>query len=218
VSLRIRNNLERADWAFIRELCAETGNAGEPIDRSRFPFFSELWVGPYQRLRPDSAYIVEQGGERVGYLTGCPDSARFKTERRWLFDLPLFVQARLGAYPVNGDVGRFLTRTRAGFVGPASDLGPEDSFSRVATRRVLIEYPAHLHMNLTRSARGSGVGHALVDRYREDLAAAGIPGVHLYCGEGPRLFYQRVGFSILDQIEYRPGLTVYRLGSRTSSG
>ncbi len=216
--LRIRNNLERADWAFIRDVCAQTGNAGAPIDRSRFPFFSEQWVGPYQRLRSDWGYVAELDGAPVGYLTGCPDSARFKTERRWLFDVPLFLQARLGLYPMNGDVGRFLTRTRAGFFGPASDLGPEESFPKDATREVLVDYPAHLHMNLTRSARGNGVGRALVDRYREDLASAGIPGIHLYCGEGPRLFYQRVGFNILDQIEYRPGLTVYRLGSRIASG
>jgi len=69
-------------------------------------------------------------------------------------------------------------------------------------------------MNLVREARGKGVGTALVDRFRADLVRAGIHGIHLYCGEKPRPFYERIGFRVLDQIEFRPGFDVYRLGSR----
>ena len=222
MSSKIRNNLERADWRFIREACCATGNGGAPIDRARWPFFAEQWIGPYERLRPEWAYVAEEASptrergpnSRAGYLTGCPDSARFRAERRWLFDIPLFVQARLGLFPMNGDVAQFLTRIRAEFTGKIPGRGPEESFPADTTREVLTEYPAHLHMNLTGEARGNGIGRALVERYREDLTHAGVHGIHLFCGEGPRLFYQRVGFRIIDQIEFRPGIVVYRLGSR----
>jgi hypothetical protein len=42
----------------------------------------------------------------------------------------------------------------------------------------LERYPAHLHVNLLPEARGRGVGHALLVRYRDALIARGAPGVH----------------------------------------
>ena len=208
MSLRIRNSLERSDWAFIREVCCLTGNAGEPIDQSRWPFFSEQWVGPYERLRPEWGFVAEDSGRRMGYLTGCPDSRRFLFEKRWLFDFPLYVQTLAGGFPTNGDLTRFQTRFLK------KDRGPEDRFSISSTEQVLTEYPAHLHMNLDAAARGRGVGRKLVDRYREELRAIGVHGIHLYCGPKPLPFYEKVGFQEIDRIEFRPGVWVYRLGSR----
>jgi GNAT superfamily N-acetyltransferase len=214
VSLRIRNNLERADWLFLRELCARTGNSGAPIERSRWSFFGEQWIGPYEKLRPEWSYVAElgPGQSRLGYLTGCPDTAVFLRERRWLFDLSLYLRARYGRADAGVDGARFIAR----FTG--AERGPEECFPKGATRRVLEEYPAHLHTNLVEDARGKGTGRRLIDRYREDLARIGVPGIHLYCGVKPLAFYERVGFRVLDQIEFQPGVFVYRLGSRTSSG
>lgn len=214
MSLRIRNSLEREDWNFVRRVCCLTGNSGSPIEVSRWPFFGEQWVGPYERLRPEWTTLAVSSDERLGYLTGCPDSGAFIREKRWLFDLPLYLKASFGLYAPNGDRTRFEARFRAGFNPRSADLGPEDRFPAEATRAVLAEYPAHLHMNLTEAARGKGVGRALVDRYRADLTAVGVRGIHLYCSERPRPFYERVGFRELDRIEFRPGVVVYRLGSR----
>ncbi|MBS1961410.1 MAG: hypothetical protein JST04_04285 [Bdellovibrionales bacterium] len=222
MSLRIRNSLERADWAFAREVCALTGNAGHPIvDRSRWLFFGEQWVGPYERLRPTWSYVADEvsstsgaSERRLGYLTGSPDSTTFFAEKKWLFDLPLYLAASAGVFPRNGDVAAFRKRFRAEVFGPVADLGPRDHFPPADTRAVVAEYPAHLHINLIAAARGKGVGRLLVDRFRADLAAVGVHGIHLYCGDGPRAFYERIGFRVLDRIEFRPGFIVYRLGSR----
>lgn len=214
MSLRIRSSLERADWNFIRDVCCLTGDAGGPIEAARWPFFGEQWVGPYEKLRPEWAYVAESDGVRLGYLTGCPDSPAFIREKRWLFDLGLFLKGSLGLFAPNADLSRFAGRFRAEFSRRVADLGPEARFPASATKAVFAEYPAHLHMNLTESARGKGVGRALVDRYREDLVREGIHGIHLYCSDRPRPFYERVGFRELDRIEFRPGVDVYRLGSR----
>lgn len=215
MSLRIRSSLERDDWAFAREVCALTGNGGDPIDRARWGFFGEQWVGPYERLRPGWTYVAESPvGERLGYLTGSPDTEAFEIEKKWLFDLPLYFATGLGAYPRNRDVEGFRKRFRAEIRGPHADLGPRDHFPPAETRAIVAEYPAHLHVNLVAEARGKGAGRLLVERFREDLAAVGVRGIHLYCGEKPRPFYERIGFRVLDRIEFRPGVLVYRLGSR----
>jgi predicted N-acetyltransferase YhbS len=62
--------------------------------------------------------------------------------------------------------------------------------------------------------RRHGIGAALIERYVDDLTAAGVAGVHLLCGPGPRPFYARNGFTDLAAVELGPGRWVYTLGRR----
>ncbi|WP_291048254.1 GNAT family N-acetyltransferase [Herbiconiux sp.] len=60
------------------------------------------------------------------------------------------------------------------------------------------EYPAHLHVDLLPEGQGSGFGRRLVEHCLEQLAAEGVPGVHLVVdprNEGAQAFYARVGFT-----------------------
>lgn len=198
------------DWKFIRDLCCKTGNAGAPIAVERWKFFAQQWIGPYERLARDWAYVASgERGEKLGYLTGCPDTSAFEPKRRYLHDLPLFVKSRvLGFYRRNGDVERFERR----FLG--RELGPEQSFDPEILSRMKREYPAHLHMNVEEIARGTGAGRRLYDSYRRDLLERGIHGIHLFCGPNPLPFYAKMGFERLAEVEFRPGVTVYALGAR----
>lgn len=225
--IRIRAGLERSDWEFVHEVCCRTGNAGEPLgDPARWRFFGEQWVGPYEKLRPEWTLIAEEAGagtaRPLGYLTGCPDTREFEREKRWLFDLPLDLRIRLGAFARTADTDRFLSRFEGSFLRPPRNPGPEAMFrlrhGERATATVHEEFPAHLHMNLLPEGRGKGVGRQLVDAYCSVLAARGVPGIHLYCGPKPREFYQRCGFGLLDEIEFKPGVPIYRLGLRIESG
>lgn len=210
MSIKIRTSLERDDWRFIREVCCRTANSGEAIDRARWPFFGEWWVGPYEKLRPEWTYVAEHsdapGERRLGYLTGCPDTPRFDREKWFLSELPLYLKLRLGAFTPTSDTARWADR----FVGKGK--WPEQCFPLEATRAVHEKYPAHLHINLEKSARGTGTGRLLIERYVEDLSAVGVRGIHLYCGDQPLPFYRKTGFSEVDRIEFRPGVWVYRLG------
>lgn len=205
IPINIRRSLERADWQFIRDVCCRTGNSGEPIAAERWPFFGEWWVAPYEKLRPDWSYVAENQGGRLGYLTGCPDTSEFLREKWWLAELPLYLKIRLGQFEPNSDTKRWTER----FLGP--DRWPEQCFHPERTAEVLDQYPAHLHINLEASARGTGTGRLLVERYAADLASTGVHGIHLYCGEKPLPFYKKTGFTEIDRIEFRPGVWVYRL-------
>lgn len=72
-----------------------------------------------------------------------------------------------------------------------SDIGYFDVFAPL-TRL----FPAHLHVNLTKRARGSGTGGRLVDAFCDQLRALKIGGVHVVTSQGARnvAFYQRLGF------------------------
>ena len=58
-------------------------------------------------------------------------------------------------------------------------------------------YPAHIHINLTASARGKGVGSQLVTRFVHAMDEPTTPGVHLVTVPTARnvSFYRRNGFS-----------------------
>jgi GNAT superfamily N-acetyltransferase len=203
----IRAAAGAADWAAVRELCCLTGQAGAPIEAARWAFFAELWIGPYQRVRPAWTRVAVVDGRVVGYLTGCPDSRRFRLACGLSWSPTLLARVLLGAYGRTPDTRRFVRRA-LGLTRPIE--------ADVARRlpRLDVEYPAHLHMNVAARCRGQGIGRRLVERFVADLGAHGVPGVHLLCGEEARGFYGRLGFDDLARLELRSGATVHALGRR----
>jgi ribosomal protein S18 acetylase RimI-like enzyme len=57
-------------------------------------------------------------------------------------------------------------------------------------------YPAHLHINCHKEARGQGIGKALAQKLLNQMAAEKIPGLHIMTGvtSENRHFYERLGF------------------------
>lgn len=208
--------LAHEDWLTIRELCGRTAEQGRGIEEARWPFFSEFWVGPYEKLLPKWSCVARAEGQRlipaanpsaagttraengprvVGYLTGCPDTASFERKSLLLHRWPLFIKALLGFYPRNEDTRRFIRR----FLGLEKTL--ESRFPREERLRLMSLYPAHLHVNVDGAFRGSGVGKKLMEIFINDLRKAGVPGVHLVCGDRPVGFYKRLGFGVLARVE-----------------
>ncbi|MBI5242282.1 MAG: hypothetical protein HY922_01205 [Elusimicrobia bacterium] len=194
------------DWRAIRELCGRTAEEGRGIEAARWPFFSEFWVGPYEKLLPEWTYAAREGPIVIGYLTGCPDTPRFERKRLLLHRWPLFVKALLGFYPRNEDTRRFIRR----FLGLEKTL--ESRFPRQDRLRLLSIYPAHLHVNVDAALRGRGVGQKLMGAFIEDLRKAGVPGAHLVCGERPVGFYKRLRFDVLIRVETPPAGVLYVMG------
>jgi hypothetical protein len=206
--MRIRPAGDRADWAAIRALCCLTGAGGDPVEHARWPFFAEVWIGPYQHLRPAWTYVAERDGLVVGYLTGCPDTPAFVRVRRLRVTLPLLARVLGGRYGRTVDTRRFV-RQALGLARPPEARVPAD-----VRRRLPAEYPAHLHMNVAAGARRVGVGASLLRQYLADLTARQVAGVHLFCGPDPVPFYRRAGFTELAVVEPRPGVRVFALGVR----
>lgn len=160
----------------MRALCCET--SARPVPPGEREAFGSRWIGPYERWAPRWAYVARADESVVGYLTGCPSTARFYAA--------------------------------AGLFGPRPALGAAARFPLSLKLLLLRRYPAHLHVNVRQGHRG-GTGRALVGRFEADLAAAGVGGLHVFCGEAPKGFYLKLG--LVELARLRRGETwVYALG------
>ena len=153
----------------VRYICCETGHLGDPID----PYFgdrevfADLVTSYYTDYESDWIFVAELHGRVVGYLTGCPDTRRYRQHipriakavvaKALLRAVVLCPSTAPMAARVIADSLR--ERPRLGWYGP--------------------EYPAHLHIDFLPEARGLGLGRALMELYLCELEAIGVPGVFL---------------------------------------
>lgn len=89
----------------------------------------------------------------------------------------------------------------AGYLaGALDDPARSDVYSDIGYFPMLAaetaRFPAHLHINLADQFRGLGIGSMLIARFVEDVATAGLSGVHVVTGAESRnvAFYRRNGF------------------------
>jgi len=192
-------------WTEVHAICCETANAGAPRgDPARWPFFGELWVGPYERRWPSWTWVgVGESQDLLGYITLCPNTQDHELWMTWVFRPQLALKILLGRYAKTLDTQKFLKR----WLG--LEKSPEHLFPREILQKVHTQYPAHLHTNLRARARGTGLGKALWEAGASQLRTHQIPGIHLFCGDAPVGFYRKCGFEILHTVEWRPGVKVH---------
>jgi len=205
--LSIDHEAERVAWRAVRDLCCRTGNNGSPIDAARWDFFSRIWIVPYETILPEWTYVAESDAAIVGYLTGCPDSAKFSRMRLWRATLPLLVAIAGGRYRQVPGAREFLKQALV------LRQTPERCISRDLARKITRDFPAHLHINIAAGNRRQGLGRCLIDSYFADLRSCQVAGVHLFCGPDPVEFYGRLGFRQLEKIELN-GAVTFLLGVR----
>ncbi len=203
--LTVNCESERAVWHAIGELCCRTGDNGAPIAALRWRLFTKIWIEPYEKHLPDWTYVAEADGAVIGYLTGCPDSAKFGRQNYWCSTVPLLARILFGRFRGQSDASPFARRA----LGLAPSV--ESSFPSQVRGRIRSTYPAHLHINVDARYRGSGVGRRLYQAFFADLRAQGIAGIHLYCGADPLKFYLRLGFDELSSMRLG-GTAVHLLG------
>ena len=187
------------DHDAVHEICIATADAGgDARPAFREPdLFPETFAHPYTTLDPELAFVLDDGGQAVGYVVGTADTARFvqRVRDEWL---PL-VRDR---HPAGSDqpataedaIRHLLHHPEHRFV-PGLDLGG---------------YPAHLHIDLLPPYQRSGHGRALIETELAALRAAGAAGLHigmLTANTGARPFYERLGFAVLDVPD--PGPVTY---------
>jgi len=180
---RIRR-AEPGDLDALYEICLLTADSG--VDASALYSDRKLpgyvWAAPYGALEPDFAFILTDGDRALGYCVGAPDTAAFEArlEREW------------------------WTGVRAALAG----FTPTAKYDAMVLDRImtperhdpdqLVDYPAHLHINLLPPAQSGGWGRRLIETQIKALRDAGANGVML--GVSPQNeraigFYKHVGFT-----------------------
>jgi GNAT superfamily N-acetyltransferase len=176
------------DRAALRELFPRAGEGAPTASLwGHPPSEAAVYLDPYMDLEPESLSVAVVAGRLVGYLAGCRDSARFPSEEERLAAAirryRLFWRPRAAAFFARGLVDVALAALRreptAGAFGDA-------------------RWPAHLHINVAREARGTGAAAGLMGRWLGRLRETGSPGCHLQTlVENPRAvrFFERMGFA-----------------------
>jgi ribosomal protein S18 acetylase RimI-like enzyme len=182
---------ESRDRAAVRQICCDTADGGEPVERF-FPdreVFADLITRYYTDHEPQSTWVAERDGKVVGYLTGCLDTRRFLRLMAWWYGPLIFLKAIGRGTLWHPQIVKLLSANLGGWL--------RGGFRRGVS---LHEYPAHLHINLQKDARGQRVGPRLIRSFVEQVTAAGIHGIHAGVSadnqQGCR-FFEAAGFTPL---------------------
>lgn len=86
------------------------------------------------------------------------------------------------------------------------------------SEKILLEYPAHLHINLAKECRGKGVGSKIIDMLCVDLFGHNIRGVHIFTTPDNEnvSFYSRNLFCDELTVEYHENKLLF-LGRKIST-
>lgn len=174
------------DRETVRRICCDTADAGQPVENFFHDreFIADIVTRYYTDLEPQFSWVAEHEGQVMGYLHGCLDSQRFMQVETWrIVPVAILSVVARGAL--------FRRETWRWFRAMLSSGGSR-------SRLPVAEYPAHLHVNVDKQARGRLVGPRLVERFFEQVKAAGCVGVHASVrgdNEGGRKFFERLGFT-----------------------
>jgi GNAT superfamily N-acetyltransferase len=188
-----------ADRPALYDICVRTADAGGDA-RGRYSsdkLMGDLFTVPYAILEPHLAFVVDDGGEAVGYVVGTADTTAFA--RRYRAE---WIPQTGDRYPVPPPPPRT----------PEQDMIALHHFPERMLVPGLDGYPAHLHIDLLPPYQGRGFGRRLIDRF---LTTVDAPGVHVgmvTANVKARGFYDRLGFTELPVPD--PGPLTY-LGIRT---
>jgi ribosomal protein S18 acetylase RimI-like enzyme len=175
------------DLAAVSDVCLSTGDAGRDArgmygDPDLLP---DTFARPYLIREPDLAWVVDDGGRAVGYVLGTADTETFV---RWYRDVWLPPLAIRYPLPDGPPVGWDEVMTYA-LHEPERMLRPE-----------LVDYPAHVHINLLPGYQRQGFGSRMMWLLLDRLRERGVPAVHLAAAKmniPGRQFYRRLGFQAL---------------------
>ena len=157
-----------------------------------------VYLDPYLDVEPASVFVAAADGRLVGYLVGAVDTARFPGESKR-------IEAAIRTYrlPFRAASAPFFGRALADAVTAAVRRRP------TAGEFHDPRWPSHLHIAVSRPARGTGAAGALMTSWIERLRAAGSPGCHLQTlveNEPAVRFFTRMGFTPQGDATAVPGL------------
>jgi len=183
---------EPRDEAAVYEVCLRTGDNGN--DATRFfddpQALGHIFVGPYMKLEPDLAFVLEDLRGVCGYVLGALDSKKFYDAylNQWLPEIR-------SQHPEPAGAPATWTRTQKVYY--------EYYHPNIFLPDPYDQYPSHLHIDLLPRAQGRGLGTEMVRVFLAELVAKGSPGVHLGMGATnarAERFYKKLGFHELARV------------------
>jgi len=170
--MTVRPYLEK-DLPRLREICLETSSF-QRHDEKTTTFLYLMFCDYYALCEPESVFVaVDKTDTAQGYILCAKEFKTYQRRFRRFFQPEC---DRLGPY--------YFGIVRA-------EMFAHGLYAK--------QYPAHLHIDLSQSARHQGTGTLLMEALKAHLRERGCPGVMLSCGaknEKAVQFYLRNGFQI----------------------
>jgi ribosomal protein S18 acetylase RimI-like enzyme len=176
------------DREAVRKICCDTADAGEPVEN----FFhdreliADLVTRYYTDYEPQSSWVAEADGRVVGYLNGCLDSRRYRRALAGRI-VPMALLRAIGR-------GALARRQTWRWLGAVARTLLRGGLERGKSLQL---YPAHVHVNVLTDFRGDRVGQRLMERFFQQVKAAGLSGIHASVrgdNSGGCRFFERMGF------------------------
>lgn len=187
-----------SDRPLMMELAAEAGKDaltgslwGDPESEAA------VYLTPYYTLEPESFFVAVVNGSLAGYLAGSLGTAVPSEAKR--MDAVIREHRLMSRKESRGF---FL---RAMFDSVSSTLLRRPTAGELEDPR----WPAHLHINVVPSARGTGAAAGLMEAWFARLRAEGSPGCYLQTlEENVRAvrFFTRMGFTPHGDAPFVPGI------------
>ena len=183
------------DRSAIRQICVETADAGEPLDNfySDRELVGDLITRYYTDYSSGYSWVAELHGEVVGYLTAAPDTRAYLKSLYWSIGPQAFIRA----------IGRGLLFRRENWAMVGAMIRRRGRLVRPPFK-VPEAFPAHLHINLLKQARGQHSGRDLIEALIQKLKVNRVPGVHATVradNEGACSFFEHLDFNPISEYD-----------------
>ena len=192
----------------LYEICLLTGDAGGDATAVHDDpdLLGDIYVGPYLELSPELAFVlVADDDVPVGYVLGVADTAAFEAACVAHWWPAMRERHPLGISPEGSRDAGLITLIHQRPADPAE---------------LIVDHPAHLHVDLLPAAQGQGYGRLLLEHLFGALRDRGVPGVHLGVGAAntrATAFYRHLCFRTLEADD-QGALLGLDLRSRASAG
>ena len=180
------------DKKAVKEICADTGFLGEPIEKvmDERRFFSYISTAYYLEYEPESCFVMEDKGKVVGYLLGCKDSRR---EQRFFKLVALKTAGKM--------IKKYLS---AKYNASTRKIIKWLVFHKKVEEPRAPRHYGHLHINLLKPYRNKTNGTKLMKAFFKYLINNNIPGVYAqtfdYKGAKAIKFFKKLGFKEYDRV------------------
>lgn len=186
------------DIPYLYEICLKTGNTGKDAsDHFYDPYLIGSYnVAPYVFFPDGICFVAECQYRPQGYIAAVPDTIAF---RQWMDEnwLPQLREQLKQPFPKE-----LIRSEKENWI---INRVHKKGFLTTADQPWLIEYPAHLHINLLPNIQRKGIGRKLIDKLFSILNKKCATGIHFnvdLANTGAVDFYKKLGFSIIKDHEW----------------
>ena len=185
-----------SDIPYLYEICLKTGYNGN--DASAFfadPYLiGHYYVAPYVLYQKGICFVAEYENYPKGYIVAVPDTETYKKwlEEYWLPPLrKQFSENNKSYTEKENSIINLINKQQY----------PIDKNNLPW----LIDYPAHLHIDLLPIIQRKGIGSKLIENLLNELKKQNVSGIYFnvdITNSNAVNFYNKMGFSVIKEQEW----------------